>query len=192
MSQWTQNFVDELRRDKKKTVILSVLGVVGLIVGIRAIGGSSLPEPAAAMTTVGNGLNKAEMVSQAPAGDLAARDDARTRYIEQIDRNIQRDLFALNLSIFPMQEIEVAKPQVTTTKPVEVDAAEVERRTIEADAKSLSLLSTMVGPNSTAIVNNTVLRIGEKINGFEIVAITADSCLVQRHDVQVKLVMKRD
>ncbi|RPI59733.1 MAG: hypothetical protein EHM48_08420, partial [Planctomycetaceae bacterium] len=93
MNDLIKRLTDELKRDKKKTTILSALLLVAAIVGIKSIGGgSNMPAPAAAVTVVTNDIAKADSRAIASAGDMTIDDNKRTKYIEQIDRTIRRDL----------------------------------------------------------------------------------------------------
>ena len=64
-----------------------------------------------------------------------------------------------------------------------------EEQIIRAQARSLTLQSTMLSENPVAIINGQVLRVGEWINGFEVTEITAHACKVSKTDVTVLLKM---
>jgi hypothetical protein len=51
------------------------------------------------------------------------------------------------------------------------------------------LQSTFIGSTPTAVVNGRVLRVGESINGFKVVEITARACVVEQGEVKVRLEM---
>lgn len=188
--------VVELKRDKKRTGLLCLLLAVGLFVGGKAIFKSSgSPGSASAAVCAARTTSDEIARSERSAGERTAADEsARDKYIEQINRRISRDLFRVNLDIFPLLEAPVIKPAPgtdTTTAPAQPNPEEVKRQTILAQAKALSLMMTVSGKTPTAVINDRVLRKGEWINDFEVADITDHSCTVQKEGVQVVLQMSK-
>jgi len=193
-------FVAELKADKKKAVILSLLLVVALVLAVRMVvlsGGK--PARATGATA------KVAPASQAPrpsAGDLAAlapgmprpgsHHAKREEYLRTLDRTIERDLFEPSSMFFPPPRIQPEAPRkmapAPTTRPA-VTEEQIHRKFIEEQARMLQLHTTVLSDSPTAIINGRVLRIGDWISGFEVTAITATSCEVRKEDVTVELRM---
>jgi hypothetical protein len=104
-----------------------------------------------------------------------------------MDGSIHRDLFHTTLELYPRQKSEVAKAVApTVAAPVE-DPQEAGRRLVLAEARALVLESTMVGQSSVATINGKMFRVGDWFGGFELVKITAHSCIVRKTDITVIL-----
>ena len=99
---------------------------------------------------------------------------------------VDRDMFTPDPVYFPPKQ----KPRpVAVATPVDEEAArrEAERKAVQAQARALTLQSTMVG--SAAIINGQVLRVGDWINGFQVVEIAVRSCTVEKSSMRVTLEM---
>lgn len=192
---WFTNLVAQLKQDKRKTMILAVLAVVGLIMGAKALLGGKA-SAAKAQAAVASVLSTSEEITrtQAQSSSPQGSEARRQKYIEGIDRRITRDLFAARLDVFPAVEPvpTPVQPKVATTEPaVEVDPAELQRQAILNESRSLVLVSILEGDSSAVIINDRLLKVGERINDFEVVEISADSCQVRQKDVTVTLVLKQ-
>lgn len=194
--------LDELKRDKKKSAVLAVLTVVALVMGIRALG-SGTPAPAKAMIAApplssAGSIAAAQSVST-PAGnaDLSSSGEVlseqrREQYIFSIDRRINRDIFAVKLDQFPLQAAVVIQPAASepASQPA-VDPAVAQRQEILAQAELLALQSTICGKAPTAIINDRVLTTGDSIQGFTVVDIQDQACVVRKNDVTLTLNLKK-
>jgi hypothetical protein len=192
-SQWKRRLVAELKRDKKKTVVMLALFVVVLIVvAVRIIGndGPTRARAAVAPTVVPSTpapQGPSPMVNIEPMQH--AEDAPNDDYIKRVDRTIRRDIFVPDLDQFPPQEPAAeVKPVVTTTPSV--DEEETKVRGVIAQAQALVLQSTILCQDPTAVINGKVLYIGNQISGFEIVEIRARSCDVRKDGVTITLSMK--
>ena len=194
--------LDELKRDKKKTAVLAVLTVVALVMGIRALG-SGTPARAKAMvaapplSSVGSTASAQSVSTPAANADLTSSgellaEQRREQYIFSIDRRINRDIFAVKLDQFPLQASVVVQPVASepASQPA-VDPAVAERQETLAQAETLALQSTICGKVPTAIINDRVLTTGESIQGFTVVDILDQACVVRKNDVVVTLNLKK-
>jgi len=190
-----QEFVQDLKRNKKKTALLAALAIVCLVVVGRLFIKPSLPESASAVVTAAaNVSHEATKAESAPSGG-SDDDQRRLKYIHQIDPKITRDLFAMKDELFPRSEPVTPAPVVIhpATRPAAPDQASIERD-IRNEANKLfakGLQSTVSGPNPTAIINERVLRNGDRIEGFEIVDITSRSCSLVKKGVRITLALTR-
>ena len=195
---WKQRLMLDLNRDKRKTAILGVLVVVGVFLGMRAIvnrGATAGAEPVSVAS-----------VPQAAAAPSASRgaaglkatgeeipDGVRSeRYVQQMGRSIKRDIFAPNTDFFPPERQVSAVTRdanALATKPVE-DERELERQAILAQARAMVLQSTMTSTTPTAVVSGRVLRVGDWINGFQVLDIAPRACTLEKKGVRVTLEMR--
>jgi hypothetical protein len=188
-----------LLADKKKTGVLTVLTVVALVMAYRTFGGgSSLPAKASAAVATAEAAEPA--VKAAPA----ARNDARRdEYLAKLDREIRRDLFAVDFQVYPLREGTV--PEAVSPAGMDEQMEELRRRQAETQrlaeqeeheriirtqALTLRLQSTMLGARPTAIINGQVLSLGDVINGFSIKSIGSGQCVVTCGGVDVTLIME--
>lgn len=209
---WTSRLKAEIKRDKKKTVILAALLIVAGIAGGRMLVSSRGPRQARAAEAGAAGpAATAETPSllrtdQAKAGRLS--DAEREAYLSGMDRRIARDLFRPRLEYFALQggtNFETILVSVEE-EPTELFGQigrwvaqkhqaqrELQGRVtvIGAQAQALSLESTMLGASPTAIINGQVLRKGEWVSGFRVERIQSDACVVSKDGVEVELHMKR-
>jgi hypothetical protein len=72
------------------------------------------------------------------------------------------------------------------------DEKEMERQAVLKQAKEMVLQSTMTSANPSAVINGRVLRLGEWLNGFQVVEISPRACKVEKRGVRVTLEMKLD
>jgi len=183
---WKRRLLEELKRDKKRTVLLAILVLVAIIVVGRQVVKAFGPVRAeAAGTTAVAGrpaapaavkrAAPADPASPAPAGPVARR-------------TVSRDIFTPGLELFPPDQTQAGKASVTTAPAVDEQAIKVKQ--ITSQAQALALQSTVVCDVPTAIINGKVLKVGQELAGFEIVGIEARSCEVQKEGVRITLSMK--
>lgn len=195
--QWAQKLVQDLKRDPRKAIILGVLTIVGVWVGAKAIFKGGNPESAnAAVASAVNTSREIARTDSTPIAD-ASQDARRDQYLRQLNRKVDRDLFALKTELFPLAEPVSVTPTIvatapTTTQASQPDVADIERKAIVAQSELLRLQSVISGPSPTAIINDHVLRVGEWTNDFQVVAIADNSCVVQKKDVRVTLELKKE
>ncbi len=187
-ADWYTRLSMELRRDKKKTAILAALVLVGAVMGGRMLVGGS-PSRASAKQRAA----PTAKISPTPLAILgtgaSSEGSACDKYIAAIKPGITRDLFRLTPELFPLTEptrvVDKPKP---TTRPVKPDKDALKKKrteTVKAGVRSqarrqLNVQSTIVGDSPMAIINGKLLRIGDQIAGFTLVAVGSRTCEVQK------------
>lgn len=189
----------ELKASRKKAVLVCVLVVVAMFMAVRMLasqggraGGS--PAGASASTPASNCPPSNTDAEPGPPALSAADREAqkRDRYIQKLDGTIVRDIFEPNSDFFPALAPQSGLPgaEGADSSPG-ADSRQVHEKLICGQAALLKLQSIVVGNMPTAIVNNRVLRVGDFIEGFEIVRITPHSCVVCKENVEVPLSMDK-
>ena len=176
----------ELAGNRKKLAVLAVLTVTFCaLLAYTLAGGPSSAGAAAA----GPAVAEATGGLQGLLGNATGTSDkwASTRRNE-----ITRDLFAVNVDHFPPDQS--VSTVTTVVKPSRQDVEKAEKRAelqlVQAQARALSLQTTVVSSDPTAILNGRVLRIGDWISGFKMVEITPRSCTLEKSGTRVVLEMQ--
>ncbi len=194
---WWERLVVELKRDKKKTTILALLLVVTGVVGGRMIvkqlapsqaGAAAVPATAVAPSAVATTPHTVSGMLPEYQNDSSVE---RKKYILQIDHTISRDIFVPNEEYFALEK-PVSKSKVVLPDAPKTDNKEAERQAIRAQAQTLTLQCTIDGVTPTAIINGSVVRAGEWINGFKVVKVTSRECTLEKKGVTVILGMKNE
>ncbi|MCE5327288.1 MAG: hypothetical protein LLG01_12845 [Planctomycetaceae bacterium] len=192
----------ELLRDKKKTAILSVLLVVGVIMGVRLIGKS---EPVAAQAAVAVAAPAAGVT--APQAEEVIKSIAARKTNPNQVRVFKRDLFRVHEDLYTLLSSPAAQaaPVAPAAGPIVDPELETKRRIerVQLEAKLLCLQITIVSDNPTAIINGDPFGIGDTITTlvkerdgketkaeFKVVSIAAKVCTIVRDGVSVELRMK--
>jgi hypothetical protein len=185
----------EVRRDPKKASILGVLALLFLTVSVREIArrvGSPSSGSAATARACGAGgatsLHRTASGVQAP-GVPNAQDRADSS-APVAKATVDRDIFTPNVAYYPVEE--KANPNTVVSAAQVVDPivkAEAEKLRVQAQAKALSLQSTVVGTVPRAIINGRVLRVGDWVRDFQIVQINSRSCQLEKSGIRVMLEM---
>ena len=184
---WRTRMAMELRRDKKKTAILVALVLVCAVLGGRLIAGRLGPSKASGSQGVvptAKVVTASQNTSGAP-GSVPFGASARDKYIANIKPGITRDLFRFKTTSFRKVR-QIDTPKVPTTQPAKRDkVAENKKRIagirdgVRARAeKQLIVQSTIVGGSPMAIINGRLLRMGDSIGGFKLVAVSTRGCEV--------------
>ena len=186
----------ELRKDKRKAFLLAVLAIGACAALVNLLVAPSSPVKAGAAEQPA-GARIAERQPDARPGESTEGDQGksalRDRYDRGLVRKIERDIFTPNPEFSPPRQDATAVRRTvprTTTQPGESQEA-IQRQMVLAHAQSLVLQTTMISSNPTAIVNGRVMRIGDRILGFEVVEITPRACKVRKDGVTVILEMSK-
>ena len=190
---WKQKLVAELSRDKKKTCILTVLLLLGVVVGMRMVfkanpadaqakAHSTTAAPAAPAKASGT----ATMPPPAPELGRDARIEERIRLN---NRKIDRDVFVPDVTAFPLAPVKPTKPALTGADKTNQKST---KEIVEELAETLVLQSTIISAQPTAIINGELLNLTQTIDGFTVTEISSGACDVTKDGVTVRLVMKRD
>jgi len=197
MEMLKKRLMAEFARDKKKAVILIVLVVAAvLFVGKLLLTSSPVAATAAANPTA---VVPPEAPTAPGAGSIASQmfdtQKSKADKREVVARAITRDIFMPDPSIFPYVK-KTTGPNGSKVKVIEDEktkrAAELERRRVlvEEQAAKLHLESTIIGRTPIAIINGTVLGPGGMIDGFRIVKIDSQACVVEKDGFTLKLIME--
>lgn len=190
-TDWTQRLKAELMRDKRKTAVMALLLLVAVIVAARQVSRSADPASATAAgpTAPEGGVSEPPAPAALWGVPGAAGPPSRETRPPAGARTITRDLFAMKVSDFPVdQEVKVAAPPTTSTAPA-ASPEEIEAQQIRAQAQDLALQSTYISSQPTAIVNGQVVRVGDRLRGFQVVEITQGACVLVQKGVRVTLGM---
>ncbi|MBC8373123.1 MAG: hypothetical protein ISS69_03065 [Phycisphaerae bacterium] len=199
IAMFKKRLVAEMARDKKKAVILvSLLLVAVFFVGKMLLKGSpqdvsAAPNPAA-MATGGPPMVPA-------AGNTNARTiTAMNPTIKEAKgftrrKKITRDIFMPDPSLFPRIKKKTAdvKGNVNVVETGQNKReAELERKKelIRKQGAELHLESMITGRVPIAIINGTVLGLDGAINGFRVVKIGSQVCVLEKEGFTVTLTME--
>jgi len=184
---WKRRMLVELRQDKRKAVLLAVLLAAVIVVGARQ--GGKFVSASRAETSPGAGKVEPPGSGACNPNGPQADHDKKTAYMRRADRGIVRDIFAVRLDLFPPDEhAEPVKPTVSAASVADEEQAKV--RLVGSQAQVLVLQSTVVGENATAVINGKVLRVGERINDFQVLGIQTQSCVIEKDGVKLTLTMR--
>lgn len=188
--QWRIRFVNDLKRDKRKSAIMGVLVVAALFFGVRALLDTTSPASASASA---KGGRKSLAIGGGMSDEASLRRQAaRQSHLQSLDMDIRRDLFGADLRAYPQQKTtEVVKVLPTVASAPADDKAEALRRRVRAEAATLTLESVLSGQQPMACINGKVLQSGQRFNGFEVQRITSRGCVLEKEGVQVELVLKK-
>lgn len=213
-TDWKSRLKAELRRDKKKTVALAVLLTVAGVTGGKLVITMSVPRDVKASPTRqeepdATDAQPAEgpwVSVPRPSAETFANQARREEYLAGMDRDITRDLFNVDISRFPPRPGAGGpdpQTEMSTTgwlgmvyqrvvQKQQQDGQQLAKyRAILAQARSLSLQSTMLGSAPTALINGQVLRQGDYISGFLVKSIASNRCVVSKDGVDIELRMDR-
>jgi len=183
-----------LRREPKKAVALGVLVSVLIAISGWELMRRSGPARATA-AVVGPTADLADgnaWPAGTPGAGTARRDaDNTAATAASGDRKltIDRDLFTPDPTYFSTPR--KGKPAAVKRADDSVAIREAQERAVRAQARALTLQSTIVGGADvpTAIINGEVLRVGDAINGFRLVEIASRTCTVEKTNLRITLEM---
>ena len=184
--------IAELKADKKKAVILSVLFLVATIIGLKTL--LQYKGPQAAEASIVN-ISPEKISAQAhqveKARDTSAQDKL-SEYLKKHNSDLKRDIFGVNITYFtPIKTVELPKALPTSAPTPAEDIKERQRKMVQAQAADLVLESTMLGQTSVAVINGKILRSGDYFSGFQIVEIAAKRCKLTKDEITVTLEIKK-
>jgi len=207
MSAWKDKLMTELSRDWRRTLVLGVLLVIGVVMVVRNLGGDS-PQPVQAF-----GHDDYHVAGQATAvaridqpGASAAPSQVNRRWIWQDPARHRlplplppaRDPFVVDLQRFPPD------PLAKTARSADINDTELtqeqreqmrlaQRVVIEGEAASLNLQTILMTQPPRVMINGDIYSVGNKIRvakgaePFELVRIDATSAVLQRDGFEVIL-----
>ncbi|HEY1922220.1 MAG TPA: hypothetical protein VGG44_05600, partial [Tepidisphaeraceae bacterium] len=194
--------VAAFRASPGKSSTVAGLGVILVFVWCRFLFGGHMPAAASgasAMTTPDSEFTFSNGVAVVHApGDP----DSLQQWARQPIRPLIRNPFAIPLDYYPRDGAAVAGKASTQTgywdlvgKSMSSRADQQEQRQILIDnvriaAASLKLQSTIMGAHPGAMVNGTMVRVGDSISGFRVLNIEATQVIVEREGVKLALLME--
>ena len=185
-TNWSQRVTAEMHREPKRTSVLVVLVGILALMGVRLAVNAARPAPTEAVQALA--AEPPQPTVDAEFDEISRRDSRRDEYIRQIDRTISRDIFMPNPHHFPPTEGPTARGPKAVTMDQAGQKQQAARQVVLAQAQALVLQSTVVSDRPTAIINGQVLRVGDRIAGFEVVEISSHACKVRMNDLMVELV----
>ncbi|MFG0274665.1 MAG: hypothetical protein ACF8QF_06380 [Phycisphaerales bacterium] len=200
---------EAIAADPKKSAVLGALALVAAVMWMRSGFTMARPSSASASQTTGSEASRAGAVLASTASEIASvRERLRRREVTlPSPEGGMRDLFALS-GAFPRPEApKVTTPQLSPKSPPtsdETEAARMERERlaridqVRTEAGRLRLRSTMVGQRPVAVIEvsgagrprSVVLRMGQAVDGFELVEIRTNGVLLIKDEIPVELTLE--
>ena len=181
----------QVTADKKKFGILVTFVAVGLLLWGRLILLEDVPRHATAdpaentqaVTTAA--ATPAAATATAPPPDMGALPEVRTELSDRLSLN----LFAFRYDRYnPVPVPET--PRIDIEDPQLSDDVEVRRRELQERLEVLHLQSVIQGgPRPLIVINGRLFRVGDSIDGFEIVSFNDRSATLTRDGLTFDLEM---
>ena len=166
-----------LRASPKKSALLGALALVLVVLVVRQVGGG--PAPAGASPAlVPAAATIALQADQPPAPNVPLP----TVPLPPLPREMVRNPFAVDLSLFEVVPGQHPPAQESQDSSEDVDPV---TRALEG----LTLQSTVIGSTSMAMVNGTVVRVGDQTHGFAVRRIGARFIVLSHGDREFVLTM---
>jgi hypothetical protein len=185
------------KSDPRKAGILTVLVIaLGVLVFKRL--SDHGPGPALAL-----GANAAEATGGSATTRTSAKEGvgAFEEWRSQPITTVNRNLFAVNLDMFPQDGIRAAAvraegdgfwDQVAKSMSNRADAR-TKRQTyvvnMQAEAAKLRLQSTVMGAQPKALINGDLVREGDVVASFRVLKIEARRIIVEREGIKLEIQM---
>ena len=198
----TTNIREQFARNRGKSLLLAVLMVVmvGLVVRVVV---NAQPRSAAASLAVGNqGGSGASVVIDATAQKELVERVRQSQTLWKVLRERRGiavgQLFSFEASYYtldPNRRVSVeARPHQQTTMVPQVQRVEPDlgpRLSLEEQVGRMQLQSTIMNADPVAVINARLLRGGDVIEGFRVVAIQAREVTLEKDGKKVVLRMSR-
>lgn len=177
----------QVTADKKKFGILVTVMAVGLLLWGRLILLEDVPKIATADPT-----EQAQTATQTPGNTGEAADDAAPvlpplpTVAVTLSEDLPLDLFTFRHNRYKPLPVEESGNEAVQPEGLTDD--ERKRELVES-ARSLRLQSVIQGASPAIVINGEVLRVGDSIEGFEIVSINDSSAKLTRDGLTFLLKM---
>lgn len=184
MSKSMQKLIKKLTADKKQFFVMVGLLMVMLLLWGRLLL-KQVPQTAVA--------DPATQVAAAADPDQAEQEDDTivlkpTVYVD-LPTVAKRDVFLFDKVRYPLAETPNPKDDRQKQDEETADQIKQQLRDIREWVDSLELQGTTLGRHPTAMINNRIYRLGEKINDFKIVRIEPRQIVMHQGDIEVVLPM---
>jgi hypothetical protein len=183
MSDTFQRLIKQATADKKKlTLMVALMAVMLLLWGrllLKQAPRTAVADPAATQQT-----EQTETSQPAQPAQAVFRETLRI----DLPSVVRRDLFLFDKDRYPRVALDTSG---TTTEKSGRETPEVSRQIEEIRqwVDSLVLQGAVLGNPPRAMINNRVYRLGEKLNGFEIVKVEARQVVLRRDEIEIVLPM---
>lgn len=172
--------------DKKKFGVFVTTVMVGLLLWGRLIFVEKVPRVATADPSARSAEAAQNRDEQGVGPPLLFKPLPRVRV--SLNDQLKRDFFAFHHNHYKPLDKENIGPQHVQNGQDFVDAT-VRKHELEKLVKGLRLQSVIQGPVPIAVINGMVLRVGDSIEGFEIVALQTRSVQMIQGNQTVTLTM---
>ena len=170
-----RRLVFELGHDKKRTFVLFVLLLAGSVMLVRMIARSPGSAKAAPAIEAARQATPKALQATPPFGALSGLTSERLAIAT--GKRITRDVFLFQEDYYPPAKGDEAGSKGSRPAADSRTKAQI----VEQQARtSLALQSTFISADPTAVINGTVLRVGDWIDGFRIAEITSKTCVVEK------------
>jgi hypothetical protein len=185
---------EALRKDPKKTLALTSLAVVMLVMWGRLFVGGAAPKPAAAAALPGS--RAAAPMSDGGATGRPGAGAALGAWLAGPITAPPRNIFAIKLDYFQQDGPRPADatPADRAEKSMALQADQRKERQIlvenlRTQAADLRLQSTIMGAEPRAMVNGTLVGEGDTVAGFKVERIEQRKMIVEREGVRLEIAM---
>ncbi len=188
MKNLQNRLLTELKRDKKRALLMFVLMGVATVLFARLL--LKKPNPAQATAAPAPAVKigappAAPAAPLSPSSEDASPDSGRDDYLNQIDTTIKRDIFSPPESYFP-----AGQSGKRSYRPITGGRTDAEKETVWNEAKALTLDSTILSATPRAMIDGQLVRVGDLIKGFSVEEIRSRSVTLGKDGISVSIEMK--
>ena len=182
MNATLRRMLRQLTADRRKLSLMVCLLAVGMLLWGRLLL-KQLPKSAVADPKARNTL-KVSPVDKASHGK--ADSGPRTVSLD-FSTDLDRDLFALDSRFFPIDE--PVEPKLVMEPKLPADNTNALLAQVREKGRALQLQSVLMGTEPRALLNGQLLRVGDKIRGFELKEIKSRSVVLEMTGIQIEISM---
>jgi len=181
MNDTLRQLIRHATADKKKlTLMLGLLAVMLLLWGrllLKQAPRSAVAEPQQTQQT-----EKQDAVQPVQPAQFSFRETLRV----DLPSVVRRDLFLFDKDRYPQSTLDAPQPDLEKS---DSETPEVNRQIEEIRrwVDNLVLQGAVLGKEPRAMINNRVYRLGETLNGFELVKVEPRQVILQKDDIEIVL-----
>ncbi len=175
----------QLMADKKKTGVLLMVVLVGLLLWGRLLLKDRVPKVASAQPNYAASVTPVDSNS---SNTTSPDESERAVVYVDLPDTLDRDLFELDPR-YKEQEDTSDDPVEPQNSGQELTDNQSWRESIRKEASDLTLQSVFKGSRPGVMINGKVLNVGQKINGFTVIRILEREVIVRKRDMDFKLVL---
>ena len=192
---WIKSASAALRADAKKTVAITVLAAVMLVMWGRILTGGA-PKPAAAMSLQGS--RSVTSLSAGGSSHAGASNAALGAWLAGPITTPDRNVFAIKLDYFQQDGSRQADaPGAISDRIGKSQATQADQKkereilidNLRTQAAQLQLESTVMGSQPRAMVNGSLVGVGDVIANFRIQRIEQRRIIVEREGIRLEIAM---